>query len=108
MMITNSVATSRQPKSALMASRTPCTWSRIAKGRRIQTSGLGPSCRIPSGGLQVGDGSDRRGLQRLALADVFVDQRDDGRVAPGERRYRQRRLRVWVELLGEDPTGERR
>src|SRR2546423_15550299 len=88
MMMMKSTATSRQPKSALIAATTPCTQSRIAKRAQAKHRVLA------------------LGRQRLALANVLVDQRHQRGVAPGQRRDRDGGLGVWVELLGEHAAWE--
>src|SRR5690349_17771349 len=89
MMMMKSVATSRQPKSALIAAITPRTQSRITKPHE-------PKHRVSALVAQGG-----------ALAHVLVDERDQRRVAPGQRRDRELRLAVGVELLREHAARER-
>src|SRR3989442_3972155 len=66
-MMMKSTATSRQPKSALIAASTPCTQSRIAKRAEAKH-------RVVA-----------LGRQRLPLAKVLVDQGHQRGMAPGQR-----------------------
>src|SRR3989441_10252516 len=88
MMMMKSAATSRQPKSALIAASTPCTESRIAKRGETKHRVLA------------------LGRQRLPFAHVFVDQGNQRGMAPGQGRDRDGGLGVGVELLREDTARE--
>src|SRR5438876_9611818 len=88
MMMMKSTATSRQPKSALIAASTPCTQSRIAKRAEAKHRVLA------------------LGRQRLPLANVLVDQGHQRGMAPGQRRHRDGSFGVGLELLEEHAAGE--